>query len=182
MEKSKRLLAMLLFIFVSLAMFGQGATTSTMAGKVVDNTGRALPGATVIATHIPSGTLYGATANTEGYFLIQGMRPGGPYKIEASFVGYSKKTFTDITLFLGETFTLNPDLTESSTELNEVVVTGLKGSAFNTVKTGATMNISNTQITALPSISRSINDFTRLSPLYITILLSTVLTSTTTSD
>jgi hypothetical protein len=166
MEKSKRLFAMLLFIFVSLAMFGQGATTSTMSGKVVDNTGKALPGATVVATHIPSGTLYGATANSEGYFLIQGMRPGGPYKAEASFVGYSKKTYTDITLFLGETFTLNADLSESSTELNEVVVTGLKGSAFNSVKTGATMNISSTQITALPSISRSINDFTRLSPLY----------------
>jgi hypothetical protein len=166
MEKSKRLFAMLLFFLVSLAMFGQGATTSSMAGKVVDNAGTALPGATVVATHVPSGTLYGATTNSEGYFLIQGMRPGGPYKVEASFVGYSKKTFTDITLFLGETFSLNPDLTESSTELNEVVVTGMKGSAFNTVKTGATMNISNTQITALPSISRSINDFTRLSPLY----------------
>jgi outer membrane receptor for ferrienterochelin and colicin len=165
MEKSKRLFAMLLFIFVSLAMFGQGATTSSMSGKVVDITGKALPGATVVATHVPSGTLYGATANSEGFFLMQGMRPGGPYKVEASFVGYSKKTYTDITLFLGETYSLNPDLTESSTELNEVVVTGIKQSAFNSVKTGATMNISSTQITSLPSISRSINDFTRLSPL-----------------
>jgi hypothetical protein len=166
MAKSKRLIAMMLFTFVSLAIFGQGATTSSMNGKVVDNTGQALPGATVVATHVPSGTLYGATANSEGFFLIQGMRPGGPYKVETSFVGYSKKTYTDITLFLGETFELNASLTESSQELNEVVVIGAKPSAFNSVKTGATMNISNRDISALPSISRSINDFTRLSPLY----------------
>ena len=91
MEKSKRLFAMLLFLFVSLAMFGQGATTSSMNGKIVDNNGQALPGATIVATHVPSGTLYGATANSEGFFSIQGMRPGGPYKVEASFVGYSKE-------------------------------------------------------------------------------------------
>ncbi|MFN8240105.1 MAG: TonB-dependent receptor [Bacteroidales bacterium] len=166
MEKSKRLFAMLLFMSVSLLMFGQGATTSSMSGKVVDAKGQPLPGATVIAVHVPSGTTYGASANSEGFYLIQGMRPGGPYKVEASFVGYSKKTYTDITLFLGETYDLTPNLTESSTDLNEVVVVGAKPSAFNSVKTGASVNISNRDISSLPSISRSINDFTRLSPLF----------------
>ena len=103
MEKSKRLFAMLLILFISLAMFGQGSTTSSMNGKVVDSKGLPLPGSTIVAIHVPSGTLYGATVNTQGFFSIQGMRPGGPYKVEVSFVGYSKKTFTDITLQLGET-------------------------------------------------------------------------------
>jgi hypothetical protein len=165
-EKTKRFFAMLLFIFVSLAVFGQGATTSSMNGRVVDSNEEPLAGATVVAVHVPSGTMYGAAANAEGFYLIQGMRPGGPYKVEASFVGYSKKTYTDITLFLGETFELNPDLQESSTELGEVVIVGAKPSAFNSVKTGASVNISNREITSMPSISRSINDFTRLSPLY----------------
>lgn len=166
MEKSKRLFAMLLMMFISLAIFGQGSTTSSMNGKIVDNNKQTLPGATIVAVHVPSGSIYGASANSDGLFAIQGMRPGGPYKVEVSFVGFSKKTYTDITLFLGETFVLNADLTSSSTELNEVVVIGSKPSAFNTVKTGATMNISNRDIASLPSISRSINDFTRLSPLY----------------
>jgi hypothetical protein len=92
------------------------------------------------------------------------MRPGGPYKVEVSFVGFSKKTFTDITLLLGETYVLNTDLTESNTELNEVVVIGAKPSKFGTTKTGATTNISGAQMVALPTISRSINDIARVSP------------------
>lgn len=157
---------MLFFATMTLILAGQGATTSSMSGRVVDNNGQALPGATVVAVHVPSGTLYGATVNEEGFYLIQGMRPGGPYKVDVSFVGYTKKSYTDITLFLGETFNLNASLAESSQELTEVVVVGSKPSAFNSVKTGVSMNISSQEISSMPSISRSINDFTRLSPLY----------------
>jgi hypothetical protein len=92
------------------------------------------------------------------------MRPGGPYKVEVSFIGYSKKTFTEINLSLGETYLLNTDLTESNTELNEVVVVGFKPSKFNTTKTGATTNISGAQMIMVPTISRSISDIARVSP------------------
>ncbi|OFY63264.1 MAG: TonB-dependent receptor, partial [Bacteroidetes bacterium RBG_13_43_22] len=74
------------------------------------------------------------------------------------------KTFTDINLLLGETFALNTGLTQSSTELNEVVVVGTKPSKFNTTKTGATTNISGEQMNLLPTINRSINDISRVSP------------------
>jgi hypothetical protein len=164
MEKSKRLFAMLLMMFISLAIFGQGSTTSIMNGKIVDNKGLPLPGSTIVAVHVPSGTLYGALANTQGFFSIQGMRPGGPYKVEVSFVGYSKKTFTDINLLLGETYFLNTDLTESSTDLGEVVVVGTKPSAFNTEKTGASTNVNKEAMKMIPSMNRSLSDYTKLSP------------------
>jgi hypothetical protein len=164
MEKSKRLFAMLLIMFISLAMFGQGSTTSIMNGKIVDSKGLPLPGSTIIAVHVPSGSLYGASANNTGFFSIQGMRPGGPYKVEVSFVGYSKKTFTDITLQLGETYFLNTSLTESSTELGEVVVVGSKPSAFNTEKTGASTNVNKEAMALIPSMNRSLGDYTKLSP------------------
>jgi outer membrane receptor protein involved in Fe transport len=165
MKQFKRLFTMLTFLFISVIIFGQGATTSGINGRIVDANGQPLAGATVVAVHVPSGTQYGALANGEGIFTIQGMRPGGPYTIEASFVGFSKKTFTDITLFLGETFILNANLAESASELGEVVVIGAKPSAYGSEKKGATINISNRDISSLPSISRSISDFTRLSPL-----------------
>ena len=160
----KHTLAMLLMLFVSVAMFGQGSTTSSMSGKIVDGKGEVLAGATVIATHVPSGTVYGATTNTQGLFTIQGMRPGGPYKIEATFIGFSKKTFTDVNLMLGENFVLNTGLTESSTELNEVVVVGTKPSAFNTEKMGASSNINKQEMALIPSMNRSLSDYTKLSP------------------
>src|SRR5512133_1629113 len=104
MNQFKRLFLMLVLLVTGVMLFGQGSTTSSMSGRIVDSKGEALPGATVVATHVPSGTVYGATTNNLGLFSIQGMRPGGPYKAEVSFVGFSKKTYTDINLLLGENF------------------------------------------------------------------------------
>ncbi len=113
---TKFLLIIALGIFTAISGYSQ-VTTSGINGKVTNPDGSSLPGATVIATHVPSGTTYGAVTNTEGLFTIQGMKPGGPFTVEVSFVGYSKRTYTDITLFLGETFLLNAPLTQSQVDL-----------------------------------------------------------------
>jgi hypothetical protein len=155
---------MLCFLSVSFVIFGQGSTTSSMNGKIVDKNGQALAGATVLATHVPSGTQYGALTNADGLYTIQGMRPGGPYKIEISFVGYTKKTVSDIVLSLGESFSLNTSLEESSAQLTEVVVVGSKVGTFNSEKNGTSININTRQLNNLPTVSRSINDITRLTP------------------
>ncbi len=164
MKQFKRMFIMLIFLFISVMMFGQASTTSGIIGKIVDPSGKPLAGATVVAVHVPSGSQYGALANSDGLFTIQGMRPGGPYTIEVSFIGYAKKSVSDISLLLGESFVLNTTLEEGSTQLNEVVVVGAKAPIFNSEKNGASINISNRQLTTMPSISRSINDFTRLTP------------------
>ena len=139
-------------------------TTSGMNGIITTQGGERLPGATVLAIHEPSGTQYGTITNSEGQFNLQGMRPGGPYRLEVSFIGFTKKTYTDIRLYLGEAFRLDAELDESSVDVGEVVIIGRKASAFQTDKTGATTNISNEQMTTMPTITRSISDITRLSP------------------
>lgn len=163
-KQFKRLFTMLAFLSVTVFMFGQGSTTSGLAGRIVDTKGQPLPGATILAIHVPSGTSYGALTNGEGFFTIQGMRPGGPYKIEVSFIGYSRKTFTDINLFLGESYTLKTELTESASELGEVIVVGARPSAFGTEKMGATSNINKQEMALIPSMNRSLGDYTKLSP------------------
>jgi hypothetical protein len=163
-KHSKHFVTILAFLLMAITANGQGATTSSMSGKIVDKQDEPLAGATIVATHETSGTVYGATANNQGLFTIQGMRPGGPYKVEVSFIGFSKRTFTDIFLLLGENFVLNADLELSSTELREVTVIGYKTSKFNTTKTGATTNISGEQMVVLPTINRSISDMARVSP------------------
>ncbi len=164
----KRALLRLTLILNLMFMFGASLfaqiTTSGMTGTVTSETGEKLPGATVVAFHEPSGTRYGTITNNEGLYDLQGMRSGGPYKVEISFVGYSKETYTNIRLYLGETYILNTALKESSVDVGEVVVVGAKGTPFNTTKTGATTNISNEQMTAMPSINRSISDIARISP------------------
>ena len=162
--KTKRLSAIVFFMFVSLMIYGQGSTTSSMSGKIVDSNGQSMAGATVLATHVPSGTQYGALTNSGGIFTIQGMRPGGPYTVEISFVGYTKKTISDLILSLGEAFLLNGSLEQASTQLNEVVVVAARAPVFNSEKNGTSINISNRQLTVMPTVSRSINDITRLTP------------------
>lgn len=154
----------LLFLFSALLTFGQGATTSSMSGRVVDISGGILAGASVVATHEPSGTIYGALANNQGLYSIQGMRPGGPYKVEFTFVGFSKETYSDINLLLGENFVLNSELKEASTELGEVTVVGARSSAFKTEKMGASSHINKQEMALVPSLNRSLGDYTRLSP------------------
>ena len=158
-KKIKFLIAMMIFT-VSSAM--AQLTTSSMAGKVVAN-GEELIGAVVEAVHTPSGTRYTAVSNEKGMFAINGMRVGGPYEVAVKYIGYETKTFTGITLELGETYNLNASMSEDAVQLADVVVTA-QATKFTTEKTGASTNITNRQITAMPSVSRSITDYTRLSP------------------
>jgi hypothetical protein len=154
----------ILLLTLSLTAMAQ-ITTSSMAGKVTldDEKGEEVIGATVVAVHEPSGTRYTAVTNTSGRFSIQGMRTGGPYEVTVSYVGFQTKTLKGITLQLAETYNLSVWLSENATELGEVIVSG-KASKFAAEKTGAATNINSAQITALPTVSRSITDVTRLSP------------------
>ena len=158
-KKIKFLIAMMVFT-VSSAM--AQLTTSSMAGKVAAN-GEELIGAVVEAVHTPSGTRYTTVSNEKGMFAINGMRVGGPYEVAVKYIGYETKTFTGITLELGETYNLNASMSEDAVQLADVVVTA-QATKFTTEKTGASTNITNRQITAMPSVSRSITDYTRLSP------------------
>ena len=153
-----------LLLTLSLTVMAQ-ITTSSMAGKVTldDEKGEEVIGATVVAVHEPSGTRYTAVTNTTGRFSIQGMRTGGPYEVTVSYVGFQTKTLKGITLQLAETYNLAVWLSENAQELGEVVISG-KASKFAAEKTGAATNINSAQITALPTVSRSITDVTRLSP------------------
>ena len=140
-------------------------TTSSMAGKVTfdDANGEEVIGATVVALHEPSGTRYTAVTNVSGRFSIQGMRTGGPYEVTVSYIGYQPKVVKGVVLQLAETYNLSVWITEDATQLAEVVVSG-KASKFAAEKTGASTNITSAQITNMPTVSRSITDFTRLSP------------------
>ena len=155
------LVAMLLTI--SLGAMAQ-ITTSSMAGKVTfEGSDEAIIGATIQAVHEPSGTRYATVSNTSGRFSIQGMRTGGPYAVTVSYIGYQTKTLKGITLQLGETYNLDVWLSDNTTAISEVLITG-KASKFAAEKTGASTNITAAQITALPTVSRNITDVTRLSP------------------
>ena len=159
----KKLLSLIVSAVMVCSLSAQ-TTTSSMNGKVTDEKGEALVGATVIAVHTPSGTQYGAITNADGRYNLQGMRTGGPYSLTVSYVGYQSVELTGITLSLGEPRTFDVQLKETQ-ELDAVVVVSTANSRFNANKTGAASNFTRGVIENLPSIDRSISDIARLSPL-----------------
>lgn len=120
------------FLLLIATVVEAQVTTSSMSGRVTDAEG-AVIGATVIATHTPSGTTYGTVTNMEGRFNLNGMRVGGPYTVEISYIGYGTSTTNNITLALGDNYVLNVVLSEETTTLDEVVVTATR-TKFSTEK------------------------------------------------
>ena len=163
-----RILLYLLLGFVLFASgnraWAQGVTTSAMKGLVLDAKGQPLPGATVVATHVPSGTVYGAATRENGQYDLLNMRIGGPYEVKVSFVGAQTYSASGIQLVLGKTYESRITLTDNAQALDEVVVRGNRDGQINKDRTGAATNISSTAIRTLPTVSRSQEDFTRLTP------------------
>jgi hypothetical protein len=162
----KRILFLFLLAFVAGSSVFAQITTSAIGGTVKNATDEPLVGATIVATHQPSGTKYVTVTRPGGVFSIQNMRVGGPYLIEITFVGYKVEKLEDIYLQLAESFQLTPLLTKNEGTLETVVLTGTarRNTILNANRTGAVTNVGRREITVLPSITRSINDLSRLTP------------------
>jgi len=155
--------ALLMMLPVS-GVFAQGSTTAALAGTVVDEKGQGLPGASVIAIHEPTGSRYGGSTRADGRYNIVNMRVGGPYKVTVSFVGYKNAIQSGIVLTLAQELRQNFKLEVNQSQLEEVKVVASRSSIINSGRTGAATTVSNSQITTLPTLNRSLGDFARLDP------------------
>ncbi len=165
MRAMKKMYLVMAAILFSAVAFAQGVTTSSIGGKVSDADGEPLLGASIVAVHVSSNTKYGAATDFDGFYRISGMRAGGPYKIIISYVGFNDFVKENVTLGLGQTTRFSPKLSESATALDEIVVTATSlGSTFNSNKTGSETTISKRDIESMPTVSRGIADFVRLTP------------------
>ncbi|WP_214072823.1 carboxypeptidase regulatory-like domain-containing protein [Mucilaginibacter sp. dw_454] len=141
----------------------QGVTTASINGTVTDEK-ETVPGATVTITHVPTGTVYSTSTRADGRFNLNNLRVGGPYIFKVSFIGYKDFTVEGISLTIGQDQNIKVKLETSTATLNEVTVTGTGNKVINSSRTGARETISRTQIDNLPTINRSLQDFTKLTP------------------
>lgn len=168
MKKMKRILRFS-FIFIAMillstgAVFSQGSTTGGLSGLIVDD-GGPLPGATVIALHVPTGSEYATISNIQGNYILRNMKVGDNYQVTVSYVGFKDQVATDISITVGKNLDLDFELMESATELAGVDVVADPYDQFDANRTGAETNVNERAIKMLPNASRSLNDFTRLTP------------------
>lgn len=157
------ILWIMLLSCVSKSLWAQ-ETTSGIQGIVTDGK-VAIGGAVITAIHEPTGTKYTTTSRKDGHYNLPGLRVGGPYVLSASYVGFKLEKQENITLILGQEFTGDFVLTAQTTQLTEVTVTSTKqNKIFNNSRTGAQEIINRSQLERLPTINRSIQDFTKLEP------------------
>src|SRR4028119_1988091 len=160
MFKSMILRILAVFSLLFPLLIQAQVTTSSITG-VIKTANEPLAGATIKATHTPTGTTFTTVSLKQGVFNIVNMIPGGPYRVDVSYVGYQSTNQDDIFLALGENTRLDFSLSSASSTLENVIVTG---SSTARKKTGASTSISRQQIAALPTLSRNISDYTRLTP------------------
>ncbi len=164
MKKINQFLMIIAVMLFTAVSFGQGVTTASINGKITDANKEPLPGANVVAVHTPSGTVYGVSADFDGYYRISNMRVGGPYKITVTYVGFRDYVDENVNLQLGDSKQITVELAENASALDEVIITAQGGNIFDAGKTGAETRVSQSQINTLPTLGRNIADFVRLTP------------------
>lgn len=139
----------------------QTATTGSIAGTVTDAQGGVLPGATVTATHVDTGTTYDAVAGAEGHFSIPNVRVGR-YSVAVTMNGFKDQKQENIDVQLGVERTVDFKLQLAT--VSETVNVNAEAGALNLAAAGAASNIAEGVIESMPTIARSITDFARISP------------------
>jgi hypothetical protein len=139
-------------------------TTSEIRG-IITGDGKALAGATITAIHTPTNTKYVTSSRSDGRYNLPNVRVGGPYSITCSFVSYKTDKQEGIMLSLGQEYTANFSLVPNATVGTGVVVVGSRqDKVFSNSRTGSQEVVNRSQIERLPTISRSLTDYTKLAP------------------
>jgi hypothetical protein len=157
--------ACVLLALLPVTASAQGVTTATISGRVTDTTGSPLPGALVTATNESTGMARTTLTNAQGAFLIPGLPVGGPYRVEATTLGYATGGEREIRLTLGQNLVLNIELTTQAVGLEAIDVTVARTrELINPGRTGTEHFVSEHQIQNMPTITRNFTDMLATSP------------------
>ncbi len=154
----KKVLLSIILGLSLVSVFAQ-ETSSTLSGRVTNEKNEIVAGATIKLTHVPTGATTTFQSNAKGLFVAPNLKPGGPYVIKISSVGFKDQDYNDVTLTLGNNPDVNIILSSKVNQLSDVVV----NSNSKKRAEGGTV-IGARQLNALPTLGRSLSDFTRLTP------------------
>jgi hypothetical protein len=160
----KKVILSLLLSVSAFVGFGQ-ITTSSISGVVKNEKNEVLVGATIQAVHTPTGTKYSTSTNKLGNYVLPAVRVGGPYTIQATFVGTKKNEVTDVNTQLGITSNVNFLLVDETKTLNEVVVTSTRNNIISRERTGASQQFTRRDLQNIPITgARTIDGVTKYNP------------------
>ena len=144
---------------------GQGVTTSAMRGRVMDDQGSAVVGATMTLTLTTTGQAFTTQSQAGGVYHFENVPVGGPYRLQSRAIGYEAAQRTGIYLALGQALELNVTMRRSAVQLGNIEVTAQEADPiFSPSMTGSEYTVDDTTMRRQPSLDRSFTDFVHLTP------------------
>lgn len=153
-----------LWVCTTQTLYAQGSTQAVITGKVVDESGEGVIGATIQVKNESTGFFTGSVTNGKGEYTIKQLPLGSPYTVSASYMGYGDQKKTGYSLNQGDMLRVDFKMQEAAQEIAtvEVVANSLK----NTIsKNGAATSITAKDIAKLPVNGRNFTSLVDLSPL-----------------
>ena len=153
-------------LFVSIILSGSGSwaqvTTGSIEGVVVDDQQQPIPGATVRLSYGPTGAQQGTTTFADGRFIMVNLRPGGPYTLRITAVGFDEQQQANLFVQLGGASRQTVVLRQQVTDLQAVIVMGGRNDVLSSDRNGQSVNLTANTIRNTPTLNRSLQDATRL--------------------
>lgn len=139
-------------------------TTGAIAGRVTGPGDESVGAAQIAVILKNTGEKYGVAAREDGRYVVPNLKPGGPYQVTVQRIGFKKETRDSIYVRLGDRTTLNISLSPAAAQLAAVNVTANVDISTSALTSSTSISMGKDLLAQLPSISRSLQDFTRLTP------------------
>ncbi|MBA4747837.1 MAG: TonB-dependent receptor [Sphingopyxis sp.] len=150
------------FVAVAAAPAHAQQITSGIEGQVIDESGNALNGATVVVTDTRTGSVRTLTTDGSGSFRADSLTTGGPYSVTATADGFEGQTVEAVNINLQGNSQLQFTLTASA-DGGIIVVTGTRA-RLTQLAIGPGSSIGSEELESLPSLTRDIRDIIRIDP------------------
>jgi len=146
-------LALLQLALVSIAA-AQDLDTVTITGRVTDQNGAIIPGATVEAVLVKTGISRTTTANDEGRYRLIQLEPG-IYTLRFSSSGFATQEKTDLTVIAGQNVQFEIVLVPQGVTAEAIVVSAADPAAIDSTRTVVGGTVTTKEIEELPIATRS---------------------------
>ena len=147
-----------------LHLFAQGVTTGAITGTVTDETGHPISEAMISVSNPATGFRGGATTRGNGQYFIQGLEVGGPYTVIARRIGLGQQTRNDVMVRLSQTVRVDFVMKQAPVQLGGVQIEATRTEVFAPSNTGSKTVVSDTAIQRLPTTTRNLTDYIKLTP------------------
>lgn len=155
---SAALLSVVLLAVVSLTgpqnLFAQDLDNVTLTGRVLDQNGAIIPGATIEAILVATGATRTTVTDDQGRYRIIQLEPG-IYNLKASFTGFAVQEKKDLSFIAGKNVQLDLTLVPEGVTVDPVTVTADDTPAVDTTRTVVGGTVTTHEVESLPVNSRS---------------------------